>query len=369
MNSPLISTISVAWMGFALGAVFGFVANKTNFCTMGAISDIVNMDDWTRLRQWLLAIAVTLLGVALLQGTGLVDVRKSMYTGTRLTWLSNIVGGLLFGVGMVLASGCGSKTLIRVGGGNLKSILVLLVLAISAFATMRGLFAVWRTDTVDQLAVNFSTAQDLPSLLAGATGLAPAMLSVVLPVLIALALMVYVFKSPEARNVDTVLGGLVIGLVIAGGWYVTGSVAHVAEHPDTLQEAYIGTFSNRPESLSLVAPTAYGLELLLFWSDKSKYMQFGVASALGIIAGSAAWAILSKRYHEEVFPTPADFKRHMLGGALMGIGGVTGLGCTIGQGLTGLSTLSVGSMLTVAGIVVGATAMIKYDYWRIMNEA
>lgn len=336
---------------------------------MGAISDIVNMGDWTRLRQWLLAIAVALLGVAVLQGAGLVDVRKSMYTGLRLNWLSHLVGGLLFGVGMVLASGCGSKTLIRVGGGNLKSVLVLLVLAITGFATMRGLFAVWRTASVDQVAVNFQTSQDLPSLLASALGVPAAVLAVWLPVLVAAGLLVFVFMNREARGGDTLLGGIGIGLVIAGGWYVTGHVAFVAEHPETLQEAYIGTFGNRPESLSLVAPTAAGLELLMFWSDKSKYVQFGVASALGIVAGSAAWALLSGSYREEVFPTPADFKRHLLGGALMGIGGVTGLGCTIGQGLTGLSTLALGSMITVAGIVVGATAMIKYDYWRIMNEA
>ncbi|MEZ5652597.1 MAG: YeeE/YedE family protein [Burkholderiaceae bacterium] len=368
MEEALIATNTVAALGFGLGAVFGFVGNKTNFCTMGAISDIVNMGDWTRMRMWLLAIAVALIGVALLTATGDVDVSKSIYGSARLTWLSHVVGGLLFGVGMVLASGCGSKTLIRIGGGNLKSVLVLIVMGVAAFMTLRGLFGVWRVSTVDTVAIDLSTTQDLPSMLGASTGIAPATLALWLPLLLGVLLLVFVFASREARRFDSLLGGIVIGLTIVGGWYVTGKIAFVAEHPETLESAYIGTLSNRPESLSLVAPSAQLLDLLMFWSDASKFLSFGVAAALGIIVGSIGSALMTRSYREEVFPNPGDFKRHMVGGTLMGVGGVTGLGCTIGQGLTGISTLSLGSFITLAAIVVGAAIMLKVDYWRVMRE-
>src|SRR3989304_4330838 len=133
---------------FLLAFVFGAVGNRTNFCTMGAVSDWVNMGDTSRLRMWLLAIAVALLGSSALQLAGVVDLTKSIYTGSNFTWLSYIVGGLLFGAGMTLGSGCGSKTLIRVGAGNLKSLVVLLIMAVAAYMTLRGLFGPFRARAV-----------------------------------------------------------------------------------------------------------------------------------------------------------------------------------------------------------------------------
>ncbi|MEZ5658119.1 MAG: YeeE/YedE family protein [Burkholderiaceae bacterium] len=368
MEGELIATTTIAWLGFALGAVFGFIGNKTNFCTMGAISDIMNMGDWTRMRMWLLAIAVALIGVALISAGAGVDVSKSIYGGSRLIWLSHVVGGLLFGVGMVLASGCGSKTLIRMGGGNLKSFLVLTVMGVSAFMTLRGLFGVWRTNTVDQVAVQLDSSQDLPSLIGAASGMDPKTLALWLPLLIGLLLLAFVLKSKEARSFDALLGGIGIGLTVVGGWYVTGKIGFVAEHPETLEAAYIGTLSNRPESLSLVAPSAQFLDLLMYWSDASKFISFGVAAATGIVVGSVIWALIGRTFREEVFPNPGDFKRHLIGGGLMGVGGVTGLGCTIGQGLTGISTLSLGSFITLIAIVVGAAIMLKIDYWQAMRD-
>lgn len=368
MDDTLISTATVAWLGLALGGAFGFIGNRTHFCTMGAISDVVNIGDWTRARMWMLAIAVALIGVALLQSAGLLDVRKSLYTGATLAWLSHLVGGALFGVGMVLASGCASKSLIRVGAGNLKSVVVVVVMGIAAFATMRGLFGVWRVASVDAVTAKLPATQDLPSLLAALTGVSVGTLSLWLPLAIAAALLAFVFADRQARSADVLLGGIGIGLTVVGGWYVTGHVAHVAEHPETLQEAFIGTIGNRPESLSLVAPAAYALDLLIHWSDKSKFVSFSVASAFGIVAGSAAWAVVSGGYREEVFRDAVDFKRHLVGGVLMGVGGVTALGCTVGQGLTGISTLAVGSGLTLVAIVAGAAATMKIDYWRMMRE-
>jgi uncharacterized membrane protein YedE/YeeE len=127
METPL-ALPTIAWIAFAIGAVFGAAAQRSNFCTMGAVADILLMGDWTRLRMWALAAAVAITGTSWLQLAGLIDVHESIYTAQRLQWLSHLVGGGLFGVGMVLASGCGAKTLIRLGGGNLKSLVVFVFL-------------------------------------------------------------------------------------------------------------------------------------------------------------------------------------------------------------------------------------------------
>ena len=158
MTDPQHLSALVAWSGFAIAVVFGAVANRVNFCTMGAVSDIVAMGDWRRMRMWLLAIAVAIAGATWLDATGLVDFGKSIYTAPSVAWASHLVGGFLFGFGMTLASGCGSRLLLRFGAGNLKSLVVLIVLAISAYMTLKGLFAVWRVNTLDTLRVDTSAS-------------------------------------------------------------------------------------------------------------------------------------------------------------------------------------------------------------------
>src|SRR3954469_20793966 len=193
----------VAWCGFALGIIFGAVGNRVNFCTMGAVSDIVNMGDWGRMRMWVLAIATAILGSYALWYAGLVDLSKSIYTGPNFTWLSFIVGGFVFGVGMTLGSGCGSKTLIRIGGGNLKSVVVYTFLGISAYMTLRGLFGQFRVSVLQPVAINFETyglkGQDLPSLLAG-TGVAIGTLRLAVALIVAAALFIFVLKDRDFRN-------------------------------------------------------------------------------------------------------------------------------------------------------------------------
>ena len=136
MDHALVSASTIVWLGFAIGAAFGASSQRTGFCTMGAVSDIVAMGDWNRMRMWLLAIAVAILGSQALQFGGMIDLGKSIYTAPRLNWLSIVAGGLCFGIGMTLASGCGTKTLIRIGGGNLKSLVVLLVLAYHGYCAV-----------------------------------------------------------------------------------------------------------------------------------------------------------------------------------------------------------------------------------------
>lgn len=163
-------TARVLWAAFGLGAGFGAIARRTHFCTMGAISDVVASGNWLRMRMWVLAVAVAMIGFNAMVAAGWVRAGDSIYAGPQLRWLSHLVGGLLFGFGMVLASGCGARSLVRAGGGNLKALVVLLVLGASAAMTLRGLFAVLRAASVDRVALTLPSTQDLPSLLAGAAG-------------------------------------------------------------------------------------------------------------------------------------------------------------------------------------------------------
>ena len=363
--TPAALAPTVAWAAFALAFVFGIVAQRSNFCTMGAVSDIVNLGDWTRMRMWLTAIAVALLGSQALHLGGLVDLSKSIYASPNLTWLSALVGGLCFGFGMTLASGCGSKTLLRIGSGNLKSLVVFIVLGISAYMTLKGLFGVWRAAALDPAAITLAGGQDLPSLLARDAGLDASVARLAIASLLAAALLAFSLRSAEFRTLDNIASSAVIGLVIAAGWYVSGHIGYLAEDPNTLQEAFAGTNSGRMESFSFVAPMAYTLELLMLWSDKSRIVTFGIAAALGVVAGSFAWSLATRSFRLEGFRDAEDTANHLLGGVLMGFGGVTALGCTVGQGMSGVSTLALGSLITLSAIIIGAVAGLRYQIWRV----
>lgn len=357
----------VAWLAFALGVIFGAVAQRTHFCTMGAVADIVNMGSWDRMRQWLLAIAVAILGTNLLAFFGVIDLSKALYTGPKFTWLSNIAGGLLFGFGMVLASGCGSKNLVRIGGGNLKSLVVFVVLGLTAFITLKGILAIPRVALFDALSTTLSTNQDLPSLLSQTPGNKPALQAIIGTALF-LLLALLAFASKSFRTFDNVLAGIAIGGIIIGAWYVSGKIGYVAEDPNTLQELFVATNSGKMEAFSFVAPYAYTLDLLMMWTDTSKAVTFGIATALGVICGSFAYAVVTKSFRWEGFGNVEDTANHLAGAAMMGFGGVTALGCTIGQGLSGLSTLAIGSMLAFVAIIAGAVCALKYQAWRMEQQ-
>ena len=364
--NPAQLAVYVALGAFVLAFIFGAVGNKTDFCTMGAVSDWVNMGDTNRMRMWLLAIAVALLGSSALALAGVVDLSKSIYPGPNFTWLSYLVGGFLFGVGMTLGSGCGSKTLIRIGGGSLKSLVVFVFLGIAAYMTLRGLFGAFRVNVLEKASVTLAPGQDLGSLVAAATGMAKATWTAIFAVLIGGGLIAFVYSSRDFRSsFDYTLGGVVTGLVVVGGWVVSGVIGHMAEHPETLQEAFIATNTGRMESFSFVSPMAFTLEYLMFWTDTTKIITYGIASGLGVIAGSAAYAIVSGRFRWEGFRDAEDTANHVVGGILMGFGGITALGCTVGQGITGISTLALGSFLTFGAIIAGSALTMKVQYWRM----
>lgn len=370
MESSINPATMVVWGGLLIGLIFGAVANKTNFCTMGAISDVVNMEHWGRMRMWLLALVVAIIGTSVLSYTGLIDLTKSIYQRPTLPWLSLILGGALFGVGMTLAGGCVNKNLIRVGGGNLRSLVVLIIVAITGYMTLKGLFGQWRASYLDPVSLDLTKLglgnQALPTLVSKFTGLSEKTGLLVTTCVIALALLGFVFKDKRFRaNTSQIVGSLVLGGLVVAAWYLTGHLGY-GENPDTLETVYFATNTRTLESLSFVAPVAFSLEMLLLWTDASLKVTFGIATAVGVALGSWAYALASGnfRWKDEGFSSFDDLRSQMIGAVLMGFGGVTALGCTVGQGLSGASTLAIGSLVAVLGIVAGAVATMKYQIWR-----
>jgi uncharacterized membrane protein YedE/YeeE len=359
----------VLWAAFALAVLFGAITQRTHFCTMGAVADVVGIGDWSRMRMWALALGTAIIGFNTMVGLGWVEAGKSIYAAPRLVWLGHALGGLMFGFGMVLASGCGSKALVRLGGGNLKSLVVCIVLGVAALATLRGVTAVWRVTLIEPFAATLATGQDLPSLLALASGVARPALALWVGAGLGGMLLLWVLARPEGRKGDVLLGGIGIGAVIVATWWVSGRLGHLAEHPQTLEEAFLATNSQRMESLSFVAPIAYTVDWLILFSDRSKVLTLGIVTTLGVVAGSAAVALATRTFRWEGFAGVEDTANHVAGAVLMGVGGIMALGCTVGQGLSGLSTLSLGSAIAVAGIITGAVLALRWQIRRIERSA
>ena len=362
-------TAQVLLASFAFSFLFGAIAQRTHFCTMGAVSDIVNMGDWQRMRQWALAAGVAMLGFGALVLLGKVDPSKTLYAGSRVLWLSALVGGALFGFGMVLASGCGSKTLVRIGGGSLKSLIVFIVMGVAAFATLKGMPAMLRVATVDQATMNSVALSAVSTASSNLFGIKIQLAQMLAAALIGGSLSLWAMSSKDSRSSSNLLAGFGIGGVITAMWWASGSLGFVAEHPDSLQEVFLATNSGRSEALSFVAPVAYVVDWFMFFSDKSKVITLGIASVFGVIAGSAVMALFTKSFRWEGFGSTEDVGNHLVGAVLMGVGGVTAMGCTVGQGLSGISTLSTMSFIAVAAIIGGAVLALKYQMWRMERMA
>ncbi|WP_120970950.1 YeeE/YedE family protein [Comamonas sp. lk] len=347
---------------FLLAAILGFSMRESRFCTMGAVSDVVYLQDWMRMRQWAMAVGVAMCGATALILWGGVVVGDTLYASTQLPWLSALVGGLLFGAGMVLASGCGARNLTRLGGGSLKALVVLLVMGLAAFATLKGITAVVRVRWLDSVQWQLGTLALLPELLARATGwpLFGTRLGLGLGLGGLLILLALNPKKSADRSRNALLGGAVVGLCVTAAWWLGGHVAEIAEHPETLEHMYAATYSGRIEAFSFVTPVAHTLDWLLFFSDRNKLLTWGIASVCGMVAGSWIHALWRRDFQWQGFANTQDLARHLLGAVLMGVGGVTAMGCTVGQGISAISLLSLGSLIAIAGIVVGAGAMLRY---------
>lgn len=350
----------VAGLSFLIGIIFGAVVSKTNFCTMGAVSDWVNMGNKGRLRAWFLAIGIATLITQIFQYKGIIDLSEAIYLTPSFGWLGYLCGGLLFGVGMTLASGCVNRTLVRVGGGNLKSLVVMLVIGITAYMTMRGLFALIRMNVFEVTNVNLAAYDisdqgigTLVSTLLGATN--TQFVQHVVTVIVAGGLIAFALKGKELKqSFDNILAGVAIGLIIPAGWYITGVVGFDDFEPVRL------------ESYTFTGPIAEGLMYLMTFTGST--INFGVAAVFGMVTGAFLHVILTGKFRLESFSDRGDMIRHIIGGAFMGFGGVLALGCTIGQGITGMTTLAFGSMLTLISIIFGSALTMKVEYYRMDDE-
>jgi uncharacterized membrane protein YedE/YeeE len=362
---------------FGIAAVMGAVANKTNFCTMGAVSDWVNMDDKGRLRAWLLAIAVAMTGVLLLEGLGKINLAGATFPPYRtasFAWLRYLLGGLMFGVGMTLASGCGNKTLIRIGGGNLKSLVVLAIASTMAYLMLwsnfyGAVFDSWMAPLTVNLGSVGIKAQTLDGILGGIMGMEnTASLHLMIGGMVVAALLAFAFASADFRsNSDNVLAGIVIGVAVTAGWYLTGS-ALGAEWKEWAAMADTPPSRVEVQSFTFISPMGDTVRYLMNPGNFS-LINFGIAALTGVIVGSLLYSLITRKFRVEWFSSGGDFANHAVGAVLMGVGGVLSMGCTVGQGITGVSTLAVGSMLTLAAIIAGAAGTMKYQYWRMMQEA
>lgn len=361
--------IQVLVAAFVLAALMGAATVKTNFCTMGGVSDWINMEDTSRLRAWLLAGAVAILGTVLLEAFAAADLSSTFppFRMAKFNWIRYLLGGALFGIGMTLGSGCGNKTLVRVGGGNMKSVVVMLLIGITAYWMLwTEFFEIAFNSWLDPLAIDLTkigaAGQGIDQLLAAALGV-PYTRSLHVGVGIALAIGLggWTLASAEFRaNRNAWVSGVIFGVIVAAGWWITAGPwgtqwkewAEMADAPPLRVNAqsYVFTAALGDAARWVLRPTDFSL------------LSFGLAASAGVIAGSFVQSAISRELRLEWFANFADFRNHVAGGVLMGIGGVLAMGCSIGQGVTGLSTLALGSVLTLAAIIAGSAITMKLQY-------
>ncbi len=357
-NGPTALTIG----GLIIGFLFGAIVFKTNFCTMGSISDIVSFGDYRRFRAWVLAAATALVGAQLLQYAGVVELTRSMYLAPSVNWFGNVLGGLMFGYGMVFAGGCASRNLARVGGGDLRSLVALIVIGIFAFMTIGGVLGPLRAWLEQSTAVSLAglnaPSQSLGDVVSASLGLSRMTGALIVTAAVVAAGVVYCFRDESFRKSPVhIASGVGVGLCVVAGWAVTGlAFDELADRPVA------------PISLTFVRPAGDTLE----WLERFTALGlpgFGVATVFGAILGSFVTAVAMKRFTITTFSDKGDTIRVLSGAALMGVGGVLALGCTVGQGITGISTLAIGSFITFAAIVTGGVVGMKAFERMLMAEA
>ncbi len=379
------------WSGFIVAFVMGAVASKTNFCTMGAISDWVNIGDTGRWRAWLLAMAVAITGVITLETMGLANPGDAFppYRSGDLIWLENLLGGLLFGIGMTLASGCGNKNLIRLGAGNIKSLMVLTIIGIIAYFMInpfpnsdQTLMSLLFYDWIRPAAMNVGASQDIGTIISEQNA---STARLIVGGILVIAMLIYIFKSAEYRSsFDNILGGIVVGLAVVAAWYITSNIILIQdEEPYDLRD-YVQQWDFLVEDTEAIPPAdsrflaAQSYTFInplgqIFGYAGSGFdrglLTFGVMAALGVIAGSLFWSLVSKSFRIEWFASVGDFANHFIGAVLMGFGGVLALGCTIGQAVTGISTLAIGSFITFIAITFGCAITMKIRLYRMVYES
>jgi len=257
---------------------------------------------------------------------------------------------------MTLGAGCGQRTLVRVGGGNLKSLVVLIVMAITAYMTLRGLLAPVRIDVFGPLAIDLESQgisnQGIETILAYWVGVSGQTMAIIVALALGLGAIIYALKDKGFRaSGDNIMAGVTIGVLVVGAWYATGVIGNDDFEPVPV------------EALTFIAPTGNTVNYLMTWTGAE--INFGIAVVLGMILGSFLYAFFSGNFRVEAFANRADMRNHLVAGVLMGFGGVLSFGCTIGQGVSGMSTLALGSLVTLLSIMLGSALTMKIQYYML----
>jgi uncharacterized membrane protein YedE/YeeE len=365
---------------FATTFIMGWVVSKTDFCTMGAVSDWVNMGSTARFKSWMLAAVSALFLVTLLTYTELIDSSLTQsndtasppYNTPTFAWLRYLIGGLIFGIGMTIGSGCGNKTLVRIGAGNLKSVIIFAMMAFGAYLMMftdfmYTFFLQW-TSVLDVNLTEYDIhSQDLGALTAHIIQTDSLNTKLILGFVISIAALLYLFRTEEFRkDKHNILAGLTVGICVAIAWYISSGPMG----QELLEEAEMmdaKPYALGAQSLTFVAPSGHFSALVSSTFD-SAYITFALIAGLGVLVGSFFYAIFNQSFRLEWFSSISDFINHIVSGLLMGIGGVLGMGCTIGQGVTGVSTLSLGSLIVLGSIVFGSALTMKIRYYQLVYE-
>jgi uncharacterized protein len=338
------STNLVILAALVIGLIYGSVGLLSGFCLMSSLRGWWADGDGRLVRTYALAMGVGIAASQCLAAFELVDLGKSIYLQATFSAPLMFFGGLLFGYGMVMSNGCGSRALVLLGRGNLRSLVVVLVLGVVAEMTLKGLIAPARVALL-QASQTTATVTSLPALVSGAGlhGMAARMLPALA---MAAALIIFAFAhGPFRRSPGQIVAGLIVGLLVAAGWFATG---------------YLGADDFNPvpvTSLTFIAPIADTVQYVMFSTGLA--LSFGVTLVAGVFSGSLLTALVTRRFTLEGFVSPRHMLRSVSGAALMGAGGAMAYGCSVGQGLTGLSTLALPSFIAVGGILIGTATGLR----------
>lgn len=334
----------VIYAGLLIGLVYGSIGLLSGFCLMSGLRGWWAKGDSRLIRTYALALGVAIVATQLVTARGLVDLGKSIYLQPSFSAPLMFVGGALFGYGMVMANGCGSRALVLLGRGNLRSFVVVIVLGIAAQMTLKGLIAPTRVALLQW--TQFSPrVLSLPALLA-LIGVSESYVRMIASSALSGTLIIFALAHrPFQRSPGQIVAGILMGLLVAAGWLATG---------------YLGADDFNPTpvaSLTFIAPIADALQYAMLSTGLT--LNFGIAVVGGVIAGSAITALVSGRFEFEGFRSPFHMLRSIGGAVLMGAGGAMAYGCSVGQGLTGLSTLALASFVAVAGILLGTALGLR----------
>lgn len=331
-----------ALIGGIGGIMLGLAARMGRFCTLGAIEDYLYGNSQTRLRMWGLSIGIAMFAVFGSMATGLFDPTRTAYLSQHWNPLNSIIGGVMFGYGMALSGNCGYGALARLGGGDLRSFVIVLVAGISAFVVMSGPLAVVRVMIFPVVEITDQAIPSIAYLLADALPLSVSMIGLAIAVLITLATL---SGDQFHREGKAIFWSIVVGVAIASGWAGT---QWIADH---------GFASADIRSHTFVAPV--GDSIIYAMNGSALGLNFAIGSVAGVLAGAFLGSMVKGHFRWEACEDPRELRRQIIGAAIMGVGAILAFGCSVGQGITAFSLLAYSGPVTFAAIFLGARIGLK----------